>query len=71
MTSNRPEQSDSLHTYWCEKCQSWTMFQFEDWNMCDECALCEVFSDSDLDDMIDNSFSTEELKELNCEIRNS
>lgn len=49
---------DDQHTYWCEKCQSWTMFQFEDYNMCDECAIAEAFSD---DTNVDDSLSAEEL----------
>lgn len=59
--NQRPPQPDELHSYWCNKCQSWTMFQFEDWNMCDECAICEAFSE---DEIIIDSFSEEELQEL-------
>ena len=64
--TERPPKPDDLHTYWCEKCNSWQMFQFENWNMCDECAICEAFSD---DDVIEDSFSEEELEALRQSVR--
>ena len=67
----RPAQPDELHSYWCEKCQNWTLFQFEDWNMCDDCAIGEAFSDENLADCYDDTFSKEELELLKCPIKNS
>ena len=69
--NQRPPQPDELHSYWCEKCQSWQLFQFEDWNMCDECAICEAFSDENLLDCYDDELSKEELELLKCPIKNS
>lgn len=34
----------SVPLYFCPKCRNWQLFQFEDWNMCDECALSEALS---------------------------
>ena len=40
-------QRDELHDYWCPRCQTWQLFQFEDRGRCDECAMAEVdFSQS-------------------------
>lgn len=35
----KPPQPDELHNYWCPHCKTWQMFTFEDWGMCDECAI--------------------------------
>jgi hypothetical protein len=59
---------DGKHTYWCKKCKSWTMFQFEDWDMCDDCAIGEAFSDENMVDLPDDPFSQEELELLRTPI---
>lgn len=33
-----------LEDYWCQKCCSWQMFQFEDRGMCDWCAISAALS---------------------------
>ena len=31
-----------LRDYWCPKCKTWELFQFENWGMCDNCAMDRV-----------------------------
>ena len=33
-----------IHDYWCPVCKQWQVFQFENWGMCDWCAMAKAFA---------------------------